>query len=878
MARKKAGQVADTEKRRVTDAANRLLARAREAAGIFTQYGQAQVDQIVAAAAKAGSAAHIPLARLAADETQRGVFEDKVIKNLFATEYVYDEIRDAKTVGLVNNCPATGMMEFAEPLGVILGVIPVTNPTSTTMFKCLISLKTRNAIIISAHPSAPKCTVAAARTLYEAALKAGAPDHVIQWVEHSTKQMTQTLMSHPDVSLILATGGMGLVHAAYSSGTPAIGVGPGNVPAYVHKSADINTAVNDILMSKTFDNGMICASEQSIVVDSEIRDKVARRLKSQGAYFLKAAEIPKVQRVAIDKERGMMSADVVGQSAQRIAEMAGIKVPKDTRALVVRLKGVGPKCPLSREKLSPILGFYTVRGLQQGVNLCTDLMHFGGLGHTAVIWSQDDKAIHEFGETINAGRLLVNSPSAHGAIGGLYNRIRPSLTLGCGAGGQNITTDNIGVENLLNIKRVTKRMVNMRWFRVPAEVYFEPGCLDEFFTNEIKQRGVKRAFIVCSGSAVRLNTTGLIQDYLSQAGIASSVFSDVQSDPTLQAIKQGAAAIERFQPDLIIALGGGSPMDAAKIMWLFYEHPDVSFEDLRLRFMDVRKRVSRFPKLGQKAKFIAIPTTSGTGSEVTPFSVVTDNETGAKYPLADYEMTPDVAIIDPNLTLSVPAHVVADTGMDVLAHAIEAYVSVVASDYTDPLALRAIQLVFEYLPRAFNDPSDALAHEKMHNASTIAGMAFANAFLGINHCMAHVLGATFHIPHGRANAFVMTPVIRYNSSLPRKFVGYPKYRAPKGKQRYAEIAEALKLPAATAEKGCASLIKAIEKLKADIGIPATIADAGIDRKAFKAEIQHMAEVAFDDQCVGANPCYPLVEDLVDLFGESYGRPRKKSKQ
>ncbi|MCP4375967.1 MAG: bifunctional acetaldehyde-CoA/alcohol dehydrogenase [bacterium] len=878
MTRKKTGPDADAEKRRVTDAANKLLARARQAAGVFTQYGQAQVDKIVATAAKAGSVAHIDLAKLAVEETQRGIFEDKVVKNLFATEYVYDEIRDTKTVGLVNDCQATGMMEFAEPLGVVLGVIPVTNPTSTAMFKCLIALKTRNAIIISAHPSAPKCTVAAARTLYEAALEAGAPDHVIQWVEHSTMEMTQTLMSHPDVSLILATGGMGLVHAAYSSGTPAIGVGPGNVPAYIHKSADINTAVNDILMSKTFDNGMICASEQSIVVDSEIRSEVAARLKSQGAYFLTASEILKVQRVAINKEKGMMDAAVVGQSAQRIAEMAGIKVPQGTRALVVRLKGVGPKFPLSREKLSPILGFYTVKGLQQGVNLCTDLMHFGGLGHTAVIWSQNDGAIQEFGETINAGRLLVNSPSTHGAIGGIYNRIRPSLTLGCGAGGQNITTDNVGVQNLLNIKRVTRRMVNMRWFRLPSEIYFEPGCLDEFFTNEIKQRDVKRAFIVCSGSAVRLNTTGLIQNYLSQAGISSSVFSGVQSDPTVQVIKEGTAAIERFQPDLIIALGGGSPMDAAKIMWLFYEHPDASFEDLKVRFMDVRKRISRFPKLGQKAKFIAIPTTSGTGSEVTPFSVVTDDETGAKYPLADYELTPDVAIIDPNLTLSVPPHVVADTGMDVLAHAIEAFVSVVASDYTDPLALRAIQMVFEYLPRAFSDPSDTLAREKMHNASTIAGMAFANAFLGINHCMAHILGATFHIPHGRANAFVMGPVIRYNSSLPKKFVGYPKYGAPQGKQRYAEIARALQLPSSTDEKACASLVKAIEKLKSDIGIPATIAEEGIDAKAFEAEVQHMAEVAFDDQCVGANPCYPLVADLADLFRESYGKTQKKAKK
>ena len=856
--------------RDMTKAADELVAQAREAAAIFTQYSQEEVDHVVDAAAKAGANRHIELARMAVEETGMGVFEDKVIKNLFATEYIYNDIRHVRTVGLLRDCPETGLMEFAEPLGVVLGIVPVTNPTSTAMFKSLIALKTRNAIVISASRNALKCTIEAAKTLYEAALAAGAPDYVIRWIEEPSREMTHALMTHPDVSLILATGGMGLVKAAYASGTPAIGVGPGNVPVYIEKSADINTAVNDILMSKTFDNGMICASEQAVVVDREIERAVVARFKSQGAYFLKPRETAKVEAIAIDPQKQSMSPKVVGQPPQRIAELAGIEIPENTRVLIARLKGVGVKYPLSREKLSPILGFYTVRGLEDGVNLCTDLMHFGGLGHTGSIFSEDPQAIRQFSETINAGRILVNSPSTHGGIGGIYNRIHPSLTLGCGAGGQNITTDNVTVSHLLNIKRVTRRMVDMRWFRVPARIYFEPGCLDEFFTHEIKDMGVKRALIVCSGSAVRLGTTGRVEAYLREAGIASAVFSDVKSDPTVETVEQGARAMEKFEPDLIIALGGGSPLDAAKAMWLFYEYPEIRFEDLKLRFMDIRKRVVPFPKLGRKAKCIAIPTTSGTGSEVTAFSVVTDSATGTKYPLADYELTPDVAIIDPNLTMSVPAAVTADTGMDVLSHALEAYVSVVASDYTDPLAMRAIQLVFEYLPRAYRDGSDALAREKMHNASTIAGMAFTNAFLGINHCLAHILGATFHIPHGRANALVMTPVIRFNAGPPKKFTSYPKYRYPQAKERYVEIAEGLKLDAATPQEAVEGLIKAVAGLKAKLDMPATIKDAGVARADFEAKVRHIAEVAFDDQCVGANPSYPLVHDLVGILWEAYG--------
>jgi acetaldehyde dehydrogenase/alcohol dehydrogenase len=847
-----------------------LVSQAREAAAIFTQYGQREVDRIVDAAARAGAARRIELARMAAEESGMGVFEDKVIKNLFATEYVYHDIRNAKTVGPVSDCPETGLTEFAEPLGVILGIIPVTNPTSTTMFKSLISLKTRNAIIVSASRNALRSSIEAAKTMYEAALAAGAPDYVIRWVEQPSRELTQALMTHPEVSLILATGGMGLVQAAYSSGTPAIGVGPGNVPVYVDRSADVNSAVNDILLSKTFDNGMICASEQSVVVDEKIEGAVAERFQSQGAYFLTPNEIQQVERVAIDPKRGGMSPKVVGQSAERIAELAGIRVPEGTRVLIARLKGVGAEHPLSREKLCPVLGFYTVRTLEEGVNLSTDLMHFGGLGHTAVIFSQDLEAIRQFSETINAGRIIVNSPSSHGAIGGLYNRMHPSLTLGCGTGGRNITTDNVTVSHLLNIKRVTRRMVDMRWFRIPPRVYFEPGSFDEFFREEIKHMGVRRAMIVCSGSAVRLGTTQRLETYLHQAGIASGVFSDVKSDPTVETIESGTQAIRKFEPDVIIALGGGSPIDAAKVMWLFYEHPDLKFDDLKLRFMDIRKRVVPFPELGRKAKLIAIPTTSGTGSEVTAFSVVTDAKTDTKYPLADYELTPDVAIIDPNLTMSVPASVTADTGMDVLAHALEAYVSVVASDYTDPLALRAVQLVFEYLPRAYQDGGDDLAREKMHNASTIAGLAFTNAFLGVNHCLAHILGATFRIPHGRANALMMIPVIRFNSAVPKKLTGYPKYRFPQAKDRYAEIAEALKLDGAAPASRVESLIQAIAELKAKLDMPATIREAGVRRADFKAKVRPMAEIAFDDQCVGANPCYPLVDDLVRIFWEAYG--------
>lgn len=853
----------------VSAQANELVSQARHAAALFTQYDQETVDRIVAAAAKAGVARRIELARMAVEETGMGVFEDKVIKNLFSTEYIYNDIRDRKTVGLIKDCHETGIMEFAEPLGVILGITPVTNPTSTAMFKCLIALKTRNTIIVSAARNALKCTIAAARTIYEAALAAGAPDDCIRWVETPSRELTHALMSHPDLSLILATGGMGMVKAAYGSGTPAIGVGPGNVPVYIEKSADINTTVNNILLSKTFDHGMVCASEQAVVVDQQIADAVMARFRSQGAYFLSPGEAAKVGAVAIDAEKESMSPAVVGRSVQHIAKLAGISVPEETRVLIAPLKGVGEAYPLSREKLCPILGFYRVRNLVEGVNVCQDILYFGGLGHTASIASEDPEAIRQFSETVNAGRIIVNSPSAQGAIGDIYTRIHPSLTLGCGAGGQNITTDNVSVSHLINIKRVTKRMVNMKGFRVPGQIYFEAGAFDSFFTKEIRQMGAHRAFIVCSGSAIRQGVTRKLETYLQEAGMVTALYADVTSDPTVDTVLGGAEAMRRFEPDLIIALGGGSPIDAAKAMWLFYESPGLSFEDLRLHFMDIRKRIVRFPELGKKAKLIAIPTTSGTGAEVTAFAVVTDEKTGTKYPLADGALTPHVAIVDPNLTLSVPPSVTADTGLDVLAHALEGYVSALASDYTDPLALKAIQLVFEYLPRAFRNGGDLLAREKMHNASTIAGMAFTNAFLGINHSLAHILGATFHLPHGRANALVMIPVIQYNAALPKKFVAYPKYRYPQAPERYAEIAAALKLPAATPEEGVASLVQAIARLKAELQMPATIGEAGVPAKAFESAVQRMAEIAFDDQCTGANPSYPLVDDLARLLREAY---------
>lgn len=841
-----------------------LVSLAQVAQKEFLKLNQEQVDAIVKAMALAGIAKHMELARLAVEETKMGVYEDKVTKNLFATEYVYHSIKRIKTVGVVHENHEEGYMEVAEPVGVIAGVTPVTNPTSTTMFKCLIAMKTRNPIIFAFHPKAQRSSSAAAQVMLEAALEAGAPQNCISWIKNPSVEATTSLMNHPGVSLVLATGGSGMVRAAYSSGKPALGVGPGNVPAYIHSSANITRAVNDIILSKTFDNGVICASEQAIITDRAIAERVLNTLKAYGAYILNPDETKKVEEIAIDPVHQTMNPDVVGQSATKIASMAGINVPPDTKVLIAPLEGVGPAYPLSREKLSPILAFYVVEDFEEGIHRCEELTEFGGLGHTAVIHAEDQAVIEEFGHRVRTGRLLVNSPSSHGAIGEIYNSNIPSLTLGCGSMGGNATTANISVKQLLNFKRVALRRYRMKWFKIPPKIYFEPGSLS--YLSKIHG---ERAFIVTDPTMVKLGYVEKAIYHLEKAGIRTDVFSDVEPDPSVETVNKGVEAMKKFKPDLIVALGGGSPIDAAKGMWLFYENPEASFESLRLKFLDIRKRTYKFPHLGKRATFVAIPTTSGTGSEVTAFAVITDKTRDIKYPLADYELTPDIAIIDPELVMSVPKNVTADTGLDVLVHAIEAYVSVLSSDYTDALALKAIEQVFAYLPRAYENGQDKLAREKMHNASTMAGMAFTNAFLGINHSMAHALGAKFHIPHGKANALLLPHVIAYNASRPSKLVAYPQYEEYRAPKRYAEIARYLDLPASTTEEGVESLIKAVKDLMIKLDLPTSLAEAGIDREEFEKAVGEMAELAFADQCTVSNPRLPLVTELEDLYRRAY---------
>ncbi len=841
-----------------------LVARAQKALSAFEDYSQEQVDSIVKAMTLAGVTKRLELARLAVDETGMGVFEDKVTKNLFGTEYIYNNIKNEKTVGVINVDEKEGVVEIADPLGVIAGITPVTNPTSTAMFKSLISIKTRNPIIFAFHPKAQMCSKAAATVMLEAAVSAGAPENCIQWVENPSLEATDTLIKHKGVSLILATGGSGMVKAAYSSGKPALGVGPGNVPVYIEKTANVNMAVNDIILSKTFDNGTICASEQSVIVDEEIADQVLQRFLAQGAYILKPDEAKKVEAIAIDEKRGAMSAAVVGQSADVIAEKAGITVPTGTKILIAKLTGVGPDTPLSREKLSPILGFYTAKTTDAAIDIADKLVHFGGMGHSAGIFSQDEAVIREYTRRVKTSRILENVPTSFGAIGDIYNRMDPSLTLGCGAYGGNSTSENVTVKNLLNIKRQSKRKINMKWFKVPPKIYFEKGSLE--YLRNIKG---ERAFIVTDPTMVKLGFVHKVVDYLSQAGIESEIFGNVEPDPSTDTITRGVEAMSRFKPDIIVAFGGGSPIDAAKGMWLFYEHPEIRFEDLALRFVDIRKRAMEFPKLGKKAMLVAIPTTSGTGSEVTAFAVITDKTTGIKYPLADYELTPDIAILDPELTYTVPKAITADTGMDVLSHAIEAYVSVMASDYTDALALQATKILFKYLPIAYEEPTNIKAREKMHNASCMAGMAFTNAFLGINHSLAHKLGGQFHVPHGRANAILLPYVIRYNASTPSKYTVYPKYEYPVADRKYQEIAQVLGLPAATPAEGVESLVKAVDDLRARLMIPATFKEYGIDKDIYMKQLDDLALNAFDDQCTGANPRYPLVDELKAILINAY---------
>ncbi|RGX56670.1 bifunctional acetaldehyde-CoA/alcohol dehydrogenase [Anaerotruncus sp. AF02-27] len=848
---------------------NELVEKADVALKQYMELSQEQVDQIVHAMALAGLDNHQMLAKMAVEETGRGVYEDKITKNIFATEYIWHSIKYEKTVGVIDENDLEGYVEVAEPVGIVAGVTPVTNPTSTTMFKALITQKTRNPIIFGFHPSAQKCSVEAAKIVRDAAVKAGAPENCIQWIEYPSIDATSALMHHPKVSLILATGGAGMVKNAYSCGKPALGVGPGNVPCYIEKTANLERSCTDLMLSKTFDNGMICASEQAVIVDEEIAPTFEAFMKKHRCYFLNDEETLKVTDYVMPAERGAVNPVVVGKSPAWIAEQAGIKVPADTKILIAKLPEPSREYRLSLEKLSPVLAYFTVKDAKQGFDYANRMLELGGLGHSAVIHTSDMELARAYGEAMKVGRVIVNSPSSQGAIGDIYNTNMPSLTLGCGSFGHNSTTSNVSSVNLINKKRVAKRRVNMQWFKIPPKIYFENDSIQYLE----KMPNISRAFIVTDPMMVKLGNVDKILYYLRkrQEYCHAEIFSEVEPDPSVNTIKRGVAAMNAFQPDVIIALGGGSAMDAAKGMWLFYEHPDTSFDGLKLKFMDIRKRTYHFPKLGEKAQLVCIPTTSGTGSEVTSFSVITDKEHGnIKYPLADYELTPDVAIIDPQFVMSLPKSATADTGLDVLTHAIEAYVSVLASDYTDGLAIKAIELVFEYLPRAYkNGDKDFEAREKMHNASCIAGLAFTNAFLGLNHSMAHKLGGEYHIPHGRANAVLLPHVIAYNASEPTKFTIWPKYEKFIADVKYAKIAKYLGLPASTTEEGVQSLIKAIRDLMKEVNMVMSIQECGVDEKTFMAGVSQLADRAFEDQCTTANPRLPLVSEIAEIYKKAY---------
>lgn len=856
------------EKNSVQADINKMIDKGTKALEAFMSMDQEQIDKIVQAMALAGLDQHMMLAKMAVEETGRGVYEDKITKNIFATEYIYHSIKYDKTVGVIEENSYDNFQKIAEPVGIVMGITPVTNPTSTVMFKTLISIKTRNPIIFGFHPSAQNCSREAARILYEAALKAGAPQDCVQWIEKPSMEATNTLMNHPGIALILATGGSGMVKAAYSCGKPALGVGPGNVPCFIEKTALLEQAVTDLILSKTFDNGMICASEQAVIIEEPIYEETKRLMTNKGCYFLTKDEVAQLTKMAMHPEKCAVNPDIVGQPAVKIAAMAGIKVPADTKILVAELSGVGTKFPLSAEKLSPVLAAYRVKNAQEGIDRAAQVVAFGGMGHSSVIHSYDDNVIQAFSDRLQTGRIIVNSPSTQGAIGDIYNTNMPSLTLGCGSYGRNATSSNVTAVNLINVKRVAHRTVNMQWFKVPSKIYFEKGATQYLS----KMPDISRVLIVTDPVMVKLGYVEKVEHYLRkrQTPVFIEVFSEVEPDPSTLTVERGAAMMTSFKPDCIIALGGGSPMDAAKAMWLFYEYPDTDFNDLKQKFMDIRKRIYKFPRLGQKAKFVAIPTTSGTGSEVTSFSVITDKTEGnnSKYPLADYELTPDVAIIDPEFVYSLPKIAVADTGLDVLTHAIEAYVSVMANDFTDGLALKAIQLVFENLEKSYatGDPS---AREHMHNASTMAGMAFANAFLGINHSLAHKWGAEFHTSHGRTNAILMPHVIRYNAQKPTKFASFPKYTHFIADKRYAEIARFLGLPAKTTEEGVDSLIKAIRELSAKLAVEDSFQKVGINAKEFEAKVDYLADRAFEDQCTTANPRMPLVTELAEIYRNAY---------
>ncbi|WP_071396189.1 bifunctional acetaldehyde-CoA/alcohol dehydrogenase [Bacillus tuaregi] len=856
-----------TKEKAVNKMIDTLVSNAQEALKQFKGFNQEQIDTIVHEMALAGIDAHMPLAKLAVEETKRGVYEDKIIKNIFGTEYIWNTIKHYKTVGVINEDDQAGVVEIAEPVGVICAMTPVTNPTSTTMFKALISIKARNPIIFAFHPSAQKCSSESARILRDAAVKAGAPENCIQWIESPSLDATTQLMHHPGVALILATGGGGMVKSAYSSGKPALGVGPGNVPAYIEKTANIKRAVNDVVLSKTFDNGMICASEQGIIVDKEIYDQVKQELLIHNCHFLTADEKAKVEKLVINENTCAVNPFIVGQSAVDIAKMAGVKVADNTRALIAELTGVGPDHPLSREKLSPVLACIKANSTEEGLTRAEEMLNFGGLGHTAVIHSNNQDVINEFGKRMKAGRLVVNQPSSQGAIGDLYNALVPSLTLGCGSFGGNSVSANVTTTHLINVKRMARRNKNMQWFKVPPKIYFYKNSIQYLAVME----GIQKVAIITDPAMVQFGYVDKVIHYLEQHpnNVHYRIFSEVEPDPSIETVMKGTEMMRNFEPDVIIALGGGSAMDAAKGMWLFYEHPETDFFGLKQKFLDIRKRIVKYPHLGKKAKMVAIPTTSGTGSEMTSFAVISDKANNMKYPLADYELTPDVAIIDPQFVMTLPKGVTADTGMDVLTHAIEAYVSVMSNDFTDGLAMKAIQLVFEYLPKAYANPSDEESREKMHNASAIAGMAFTNAFLGINHSLAHKLGAEFHVPHGRANAILMPHVIRYNATRPTKLAAFPKYEHFIADQRYAEIARFLGLPARTTEEGVESLVQAIINLAKSMNVPMSIESQGIDKKEFESKLDLLSDRAFEDQCTTANPKLPLVTELAEIYRKAY---------
>ncbi|WP_242298919.1 bifunctional acetaldehyde-CoA/alcohol dehydrogenase [Bacillus cereus group sp. BfR-BA-01382] len=851
----------------VQEVINTLVENGKEALKALESYTQEQVDHIVHEMALSGLDQHMPLAKMAVEETGRGVYEDKCTKNIFATEYIWHSIKKDKTVGIIHEDPHEEVIEIAEPVGVVAGVTPVTNPTSTTMFKAIIAMKTRNPIIFAFHPSAQQCSVAAAKILRDAAIKAGAPENCIQWIEKPSVEATKRLMNHEGVALVLATGGAGMVKSAYSTGKPALGVGPGNVPCYLEKSAHVKRAVNDLILSKTFDNGMICASEQAIIVDKEIYNSVKKEMQDNNCYFVTEEERIKLEKLVINENTCAVNSDIVGKSAHYIASLVGIKVPEDTKILVAEIKGVGAEYSLSREKLSPVLACIKANSREEGFKFCEEMLNLGGLGHSAVIHSTNKEVQKQFGLRMKACRLIVNSPSAQGGIGDIYNAFIPSLTLGCGSYGKNSVSQNVTATHLINVKRLANRKNNMQWFKLPPKVFFEKHATQYL----AKMPNISRAFIVTDPGMVELGYVDTVTHYLQQHlnDVKVGVFSEVEPDPSDETVFKGAEMMRSFKPDVIIALGGGSAMDAAKGMWLFYEYPETKFFGIKQKFLDIRKRTCKFPTLGQKAQFVAIPTTSGTGSEVTPFAVITDKKNNIKYPLADYELTPDVAIIDPQFVMTVPPHVTADTGMDVLTHAIEAYVSIMANDYTDGLALKAIDLVFKYLPRAYKNGNDEEAREKMHNASAIAGMAFANAFLGINHSLAHKLGPEFHIPHGRANAILMPHVIRYNAIKPRKHALFPKYEHFVADERYAYIARTLGLPASTVEEGVESLVQAIISLGKKLNINMSIAGQGVKQEAFENVVDVLSERAFEDQCTPANPKLPLISELKEVYKQAY---------